>query len=86
MNERQKKILWFGLGTGVAVAIYIPLYRREWAEYKAIKAKSEAERKAIWIAAGTVIERIRRGAYGNAGYEAAYNDFEFERIRIMEEG
>lgn len=83
LTPRQKKIVSAGLGFVLGTLACRPLLKRSYASHKAFREQIRQEREAIWKAAGVIAERARRGDYDTV--DEANMDFEFERIRFMEE-
>jgi hypothetical protein len=52
---------------------------------KEIKANTQANLRAIWIAHAIVEERIRQGVYNGANVTALFDDIEFEEIKAFNE-
>lgn len=79
----KRKTASAALGFIVGVLVCLPFLKRSYMAQKAFSDRFKQEREAIWKAAGVVAERMRRGDYNSE--EEARMDFDFERIRFMEE-
>lgn len=86
MGSKLRLSIEVGASALVTLIALSPVIKRSHTKHKQVMVDLELDRTAMWIASGVIQERVRNGKYTPSDKEKMLTDWEFERIRIIEEG